>query len=148
MNKYGVTQDDVATLLVEEFGAPSKPSQETVSRWVSGHTKRPSREYLDPIRAYCESNAPELQRSRDAVSADRASEPKGGSEDEAAFADLVRTITDEPLLGDRQANLIDALTERLANGPSLTAEDLDLARGVARTLNVELDSQSSSRSRH
>jgi hypothetical protein len=141
MDKRGDTQEDVARLLLEEYGAPKRPTQETVCRWVSGQTKRPSSEFLGPIRAYCEDHAPELRGAGYPASADQEQETGENGEDEAAFAHLVRTITDEPLLGERQGRLIDGLAQRLATGPSLTVEDLVLAKSLAGILNIDLKMQ-------
>jgi len=50
------------------------------------------------------------------------------------FNGMVRGITNEPLLGPRQGNFIDASISRLANGPQMSRDDIVIARLLFKIL--------------
>jgi transcriptional regulator with XRE-family HTH domain len=115
----GHSQSDLA-LRLQELGAPAL-TQPTISAWESGRTHKPGPEYLDAIGRYCEEAAvPEEE-----VEA-RTDELEG----------VWRSITEEPLLGEMQRAVVEALTARLAAGPPLTPEDLQAAEWLQRTLRL------------
>jgi hypothetical protein len=50
------------------------------------------------------------------------------------FNGIVRSITNEPLLGPRQGNFVDAVISRLATGPQISKEDIVVARFLFKIL--------------
>lgn len=50
------------------------------------------------------------------------------------FNGIVRSITNEPLLGPRQGNFVNAVISRLSTGPQMDKEDLIAARFLFKIL--------------
>ena len=119
----GHSQTDLGRAL-PEFGAPAV-SQPVVSSWETGKTARPDEVYIAALRRYCE-------QVEDSLSPMDASEAPSS---ESTFSSLYRGITEEPLLGDLQRELVLGLIHRLKVGPALSAEDAstrDLLREILR----------------
>lgn len=55
---------------------------------------------------------------------------------DSPFDAVVRQATDEPLLGPRQAEFVDAITERLRSGPPMTEADNAARAEQARILGL------------
>jgi hypothetical protein len=111
------------------LGAPPR-SQASISRYLSGKQAVPV-DTLHAISEYINTFEPE--------SADDASSGGGADADKepvSDFAGMVRRLTDEPLLGPRQAALVDALIERLRSGPPLSADDSSVVAPLMRMLGL------------
>jgi hypothetical protein len=50
------------------------------------------------------------------------------------FNGIVREITNEPLLGPRQGELVDTLTSRLSRGPQMSKDDLIIVKLLFKIL--------------
>lgn len=114
---HGHTQTACASRL-RELGS-GKADQTAVSRWERGHTAQPRPPALIAIRRYIDEVADKLPAPR---SSDAEIEPSG-----EGFESAVRDVTQEPLLGPRQAEFVDALIARLRSGPEMSDGD-DRAR--------------------
>lgn len=111
------TQAQLAAALVTDFDLENQPTQGTVSRWLSGDAV-PRSEQRGSLIRYIDTYAPTQQDTSE------------------RWRDLVTIASDEPLLGPRQSDLIDALIQRLAAGPPLSIEDSRLAGALARRLGL------------
>lgn len=76
---------------------------------------------------------------------DEAEKSEGGAdaplvaEDPAPdFGGLVRRLTDEPLLGPRQGELVDAAVGRLRDGPPFSSEDQAVLSTLMRVLGLDV----------
>lgn len=93
-------------------------NQSTVSKWISGDIARPQMKTVLAVRSYVEEAFPAgLPRSSQPELLD---DPLAQAQQ---FDDTVRGITNEPLLGPRQGDLIDAVTVRLREGPAMSDSD-------------------------
>jgi hypothetical protein len=72
--------------------------------------------------------------------ADPAEQPRDREGAGPGFAGLVRQLTDEPLLGPRQAAVVDAVTERLRNGSPMSADDGAALTALMRLLGLDAES--------
>jgi hypothetical protein len=113
MVAWGDTQTRCAARLRD--GGLRSATQTAVSRWANGRIKRPHPKTLAALYDYIDT-AP--------VSHDSSGPSTSEGEPEGEFDATVRDLTKEPLLGPRQAALVDGMTERLHRGPSLSVSDL------------------------
>jgi len=124
----GHAQGDLVEEL-QKFGAPAT-TQPTISAWETGRTRRPPEEFIAAIATYCQ-QVPEHGRP--------GGGPASGSTGQDDFDDVMRGVTEEPLLGEHQRALVEAMTERLRHGPPLSSEDAEAARWLRATLRVGSD---------
>lgn len=124
---HGQTQATCASRLVE-LGAPSA-DQGAVSRWMTGRTVAPRSRALLAIQIYID----------EAGIAPDDSAPAEQTSDEDGFMEAVRGLTDEPLLGPRQAAFVDAQIARLASGSPMSEADDAARRSLVQILNLASD---------
>jgi hypothetical protein len=67
------------------------------------------------------------------------SAPAEQTSDEDGFMEAVRGLTDEPLLGPRQAAFVDAQIARLASGSPMSEADDAARRSLVQILNLASD---------
>lgn len=127
--RAGQTQSHCAAQL-RRLGA-DRASQASVSEWERG-SSRPAAPASAAIARYCELNepAPASDHANGGVDADSSPEGPG-------FDDLVRELSNEPLLGPHQLALVEALTARLRRGPPLSDDDEKARDWLVRILRVE-----------
>lgn len=112
----GHTQDQLAVALADDFGLDSAPAQGTVSRWLRGDTTpRPDQRVV--LRRYVDAHLP-------------------ADDDTTTWQELAAIASDEPLLGPRQGEFVDALIRRLGAGPSMTPEDVHVLGALARQVGL------------
>lgn len=119
----GHTQERFAVSLMDDHGHPGVPSQASVSRWLSGRAA-PRASSRPALAEYCAEWLPDLD--------DAADVPAG-------WEALLRDVSGEPMLGPRQASLIDAMTSRFASGPPLSTDDRSAFLHLARILGLHDD---------
>lgn len=122
----GDSQRECADAL-HELGAPGA-TQTSVSKWISGVIKKPRPKTIAAVRAYVD-----LARTASPGSGTNA----GAADNDEAFEETVRGITSEPLLGPRQADLVDALIARLRSGSAMTPADEAASSALQRFLGLE-----------
>lgn len=120
----GHSQAVLARKLASDFGLDETPAQATVSRWLSGRSE-PRPEHRPALRRYIESYS--------------SSPDASGDVDNLSWASVVSEVSGEPLLGPRQARLVDVAVDRLADGP-VTDRDVELFRILFRSLGLLRDS--------
>jgi len=107
-----------------------KVSQPTVSSWESGRTRRPQPRFVEAIQRY-------VAAAR--VGSGVAGHGAHGVDERnfETFAALVRTVSEEPLLGPQQERFVAAVTDRLANGPPLADVDVATLSWLADSLGLD-----------
>lgn len=123
MGVLGHSQRECAEAL-HELGATGA-TQTSVSKWVSGKIAKPQSKTVAAVRAYIADAQAKV--AQDAATAEADSD---------TFAEAVRGITSEPLLGPRQANFVDGLIERLRSGNPMTPEDEATSEALQRILGL------------
>lgn len=127
MGVHGHSQGECADAL-REMGATGA-TQTSVSKWISGKIAKPRSSTVAAVRAY--------------VAQAQASSPAGPegqpTADDQAFAQTVSGLRSsrEPVLGPRQADLVDALIARLRSGSPMSAEDEATSSALLRFLGIE-----------
>jgi transcriptional regulator with XRE-family HTH domain len=112
----GHTQKELAMALVHEFGLHSAPAQGTVSRWLRGDmTPRPDQRAA--LQRYVEAHGPT-------------------DDGPSSWPDLAAIASDEPLLGPRQGEFVNALIQRIGAGPPMTQEDIQVVTALAHQLGL------------
>ena len=104
----------------------AQASQASVSHWEKG-IHQPNPASIAKIIEYSTVVSPPAPLS-DAEKENKAAE--------ANFEGIVRDITAEPLLGEIQAALVQALIERLRTGPPMSAEDAAASRWLSDLLHL------------
>jgi len=102
----------------------SKASQSMVSRWENG-SATPSMSNAAAIEEYCAAHSEPQEASTLDLPTGARRLDVSARDFERQFEWIVRHVTEEPLLGERQGRLVDALIDRLGTGPQLTPEDRD-----------------------
>ena len=111
------------------LGAAAVP-QATFSKWETGQIRRPPNDALPALTQYLQSY------SADPPDESGATNRSTSTDAEAQFDSVVRGITGEPLLGDLQRQLVEAIAFRLRNGPALSEEDERAHEWAARSLGM------------
>ncbi len=119
----GHTQSQCAEAL-RSAGAPSG-SQAAVSEWERG-SSAPSAAAQEAVRHY-------MRQYHTAAGATAPEVPNGRAD---AFDGIAGRIAGEPLLGPRQAALVDALTARLRSGPAMSDADERTAASLVAVLGL------------
>jgi len=128
---HGHTQGECAERL-RVLGATSA-DQSSVSKWATGRIQRPSASITAAIRKYID-ESPGDGMSRVLTVPSQA---KVGRGEDDVFDESVRELTNEPLLGPRQAALVDAIIERLRSGSPMSEADNDARIAAARLLRLD-----------
>lgn len=117
----GHSQADCAKAL-RELGAIV--GQGAVSGWETGKHV-PHSEAITAIELYCNAGEVPPVETSDSL-------PGGTNE----FNQLIRSLTGEPALSDRQGAAVDALIVRLRTGPPLTKDDRRVALALLGVLGI------------
>ncbi|MFN8049918.1 MAG: hypothetical protein U0Q22_00585 [Acidimicrobiales bacterium] len=131
----GHTQAECAEQL-RALGAPSA-DQSSVSKWATGRIARPSPAIVNALHQYI-ALAP-AGGGASTSRGSRAAHMQSDGLEADGFEDMVRGITDEPLLGPRQGDLVDALIERMRSGIPLSEPDLLVLGSLASVLGLTMN---------
>ena len=117
----GHTQRQAIAELVEDHGLAAPPAQPTFSRWTTGRSV-PAPEARASLASYIAAHCNTATDAPDPV-----------------WSASVAELTGEPLLGPRQARLVDALTDRLLEGRDIGEPEERVIVRLMRNLGLITD---------
>lgn len=133
LNLVRVTQEQSQTECAEELrrehGAPGR-TQASMSRYLRG-LQIPPASVVTAIQRYIHAHSVSTGDPGTTIPHDL-----GGAGVDEAFANTVRDVSGEPMLGPRQAAYVDAITSRLATGPPFSVSDLEIYRSMTHALGL------------